>query len=146
MAPDPSAASRAAHRALQGRTALARRPGRVSAAFGRQSSSRFGTAVPRTGIEIATPRGTPVRAAHNGRVAYADTFTGFGRLVIVDHGRKAFSFYGYLDEINVRKRRGPGPRPPCRFEWRVSPRANRPCYFELRIDARPVNPIEWLKR
>jgi murein hydrolase activator len=119
--------------------------GRVAAAFGRQASSRFGTTVPRSGIEIAVPRGTQVRATHNGRVAYADTFSGFGRLVIVDHGQKAFSLYGYLDEINV-KRGEDLDRGHLIGSSGESPEGKPALYFELRIDARPVNPIEWLKR
>lgn len=119
--------------------------GRVAAAFGRQSSSRFGTAVPRSGIEIAVPRGTQVRASHNGRVAYADSFSGFGRLVIVDHGRKAYLLYGYLDEINV-KRGEDLDRGHLIGSSGESPEGRPAVYFELRIDARPVNPIEWLKR
>ena len=38
------------------------------------------------GIDIAAAEGVPVKAVHDGTVAYADVFTGFGRLVIVDHG------------------------------------------------------------
>ena len=34
-------------------------------------------------------------------VAFADQFTGYGNLVIVDHGERAFSLYGYLSAIQV---------------------------------------------
>jgi septal ring factor EnvC (AmiA/AmiB activator) len=119
--------------------------GRITRAFGRQASSRFGTTVPRTGIEVGASRRATVRAVHDGRVAFADTFTGFGRLVIVDHGRKAFSLYGYLDEIAVSRgdllERGQ----PIGASGE-SPDGRLGLYFELRIDARPVNPLEWLTR
>jgi septal ring factor EnvC (AmiA/AmiB activator) len=36
-------------------------------------------------------------------VAYADAFTGFGNLVIVDHGSQTFSLYGNLAGTEVRK-------------------------------------------
>lgn len=119
--------------------------GWVTAGFGRQVSSRFGTAVPRTGMEIGAAPKTVVRAVHDGRVAYADAFTGFGRLVILDHGNRAFSLYGYLDEIAVRKGDllEPGQTVGTSGE---SPEGRPALYFEMRIDARPVNPIEWLKR
>ena len=38
------------------------------------------------GINIAAPRGTPVRAAENGVVAYAgEELKGFGKLLLVKH-------------------------------------------------------------
>ncbi len=43
------------------------------------------------GIEIGAAEGSPAVAVHDGVVVYADQFTGFGNLVIVDHGAQAFS-------------------------------------------------------
>ena len=42
-----------------------------------------------------------VTAVHEGTVAYAAPFTGFGTLVIVDHGQSAFTLYGHLAEAVV---------------------------------------------
>src|SRR5688500_5915373 len=53
------------------------------------------------GIEIATAVGIPVRAVHEGTVAFADTFAGYGKLVIVDHGAQTFTLYGHLLDIPV---------------------------------------------
>ena len=101
--------------------------------------------MPRTGVEIGVPRGTPVQAIHEGRVAYAAPFAGFGRLVIVDHGRGAFSLYGHLSEMVVSK--GDDVERGRRVgSSGQSPEGASALYFELRVDARPVNPIEWLKR
>ena len=71
----------------------------------------------RNGIEIAAPDGTPVRAIHPGTVSYASPFTAFGNLVIVDHGRNAYSLYGYLASMAVdrwRVRRWRDRAGPCR--------------------------------
>jgi len=119
--------------------------GRVIGAFGRLGMSRFGTTVPRTGVEIAMPPGTPVQAIHEGQVAYAAPFAGFGRLVIVDHGRGAFSLYGHLSEIVVSKG-GAVERGRRLGASGQSPEGASALYFELRVDARPVNPLEWLTR
>jgi septal ring factor EnvC (AmiA/AmiB activator) len=119
--------------------------GSVEAAYGRQRSSRFGTAVARHGVDIAAPAGTVVSAIHEGRVAFAGAFAGFGRIVIVDHGGGAFSLYGHLDEVAVQKgvRVDRGTRV---GSVGLTPAGTPALYFELRIDARPVNPVEWLKR
>ncbi|MCU0256152.1 MAG: peptidoglycan DD-metalloendopeptidase family protein [Vicinamibacterales bacterium] len=119
--------------------------GRLVGGFGRRPSSRFGTAVSRNGIEIGATAGTPVRAVHEGRVAFAGEFAGLGRLVIVDHGRGAFSLYGYLDHLDV-QRGVTVDRGGVIGRSGRSPAGEAAVYFELRIDARPVNPLEWLTR
>jgi septal ring factor EnvC (AmiA/AmiB activator) len=119
--------------------------GRIVGTFGRLGMSRFGTTVPRTGVEIALRSGSPVVAIHEGRVAYAAPFAGFGRLVIVDHGRGAFSLYGHLSDIVVSKGEAVE-RGRSLGASGQSPEGTSALYFELRVDGRPVNPLEWLKR
>src|SRR4029450_4293966 len=67
--------------------------GLVGSTFGRQPSSRFGTSIVRNGIEVNCAEGTPARVVHEGVVAFAGQFTGYGNLVIVEHGARALSLY-----------------------------------------------------
>lgn len=53
------------------------------------------------GLEISGPAGASVRAAADGRVAFAHTHATYGRLVIVDHGGSFFTIYGGLGRIDV---------------------------------------------
>ena len=69
--------------------------GRIIGFFG-QPSNRLGGSAVRNGIEIAADEDTPVRAIHGGSVGFAGPFTGFGTLVILDHGGNGYSLYGYL--------------------------------------------------
>jgi septal ring factor EnvC (AmiA/AmiB activator) len=118
--------------------------GRVISPFGRSSMSRFGTAVTRNGIEIASPLRRTVAVVHEGRVAYAAPFTGYGNLVIVDHGAQIYTLYGYLSTIAVNKgdRVEKGGRV---GEVGVSPTGQAVLYFEVRVDGKPVDPLQWLK-
>ena len=70
--------------------------GDVVAPFGHHQQTRFGTTIIRNGIEISAAQGSLVTAVHEEQVAFADTFTGFGNLVILDHGGQSYSLYGYL--------------------------------------------------
>jgi len=96
------------------------------------------------GIEIAADEGANALAVHEGTVAFAGTFSGFGNLVILDHGSQTFSLYGDLLEIGVKKGahvdRG-------QAVGSVGPTASGASglYFELRIDGQPVDPLQWLK-
>lgn len=118
-------------------------PGAVSARFG-QSSGRLGGTAVRNGIEIAAPEGAPVRAVHDGTVGFAGPFTGFGTLVILEHGGENFSLYGYLAAAEVERgqrvdagavlgRVGQAPAGPAAL------------FFELRVDGLSTDPVQWLK-
>ena len=82
---------------------------------------------------------------HDGIVAFADTFTGFGKLVILDHGGQNFSVYGNLLDIGVEKdaRVDAGQR-----VGSVGPTVvgTAGLHFELRVDGQPVDPLQWLGR
>jgi septal ring factor EnvC (AmiA/AmiB activator) len=119
--------------------------GTVSGAFGRQVDRKFHTSVVSNGVRIAAAVATPVTAVHDGTVAYATAFTGFGKLVILDHGSVAFSLYGYLSDIDVvsgeRVSRGQ------RLGSVGTALDGEPSlYFEMRIDGKPVDPLQWLRR
>jgi septal ring factor EnvC (AmiA/AmiB activator) len=86
-----------------------------------------------------------VVAVYEGVVAYADAFTGFGNLVIVDHGSQTFSLYGNLAGIEVRK----GARVQAGQavgSVGLSPAGPAGLYFELRVDGQAVDPLQWLKK
>jgi murein hydrolase activator len=117
----------------------------VNATTGVRRSNRSASSLASTGIDINAAEGAPVAAVHEGVVAYADAFGGFGNLVIVDHGAQSFSLYGNLLEMSVAKGAriergdtvgtvGPAPAGPPEL------------HFELRIDGQSVDPLQWLRK
>ena len=119
-------------------------PGIVIQRFGRPPSGRAGAAS-NNGIELSLAEGQPVRAVHEGTVAFADQFTGYGNLVILDHGDGAFSLYGHLSSLAVAK----GDRVDAQATVGASgrnPSGNPALYFELRVDGKPVDPLQWLRK
>jgi len=115
--------------------------GRVARTF------RGGTpaALPFNGIEIAAAAGAPVSAVHDGEVAFSGPFTGFGHLIIVQHGSETFTLYGHLgaglvgkgERVTAGQVIGRAGQPPGSRDTRL--------YFELRVDGQPVNPLQWLR-
>ena len=69
--------------------------------FGRQKHEVFNATVFSTGIEIKAKAGAPVRAAESGRVVFLDWLTGYGRVMIVDHGSSFHTLYGHLQDAAV---------------------------------------------
>jgi murein hydrolase activator len=117
--------------------------GRIVGTFG-QSSNRLGGTAVRNGIEIATDEDIPVRAVHGGLVGYAGPFTGFGTLVILDHGSNGYSLYGYLASTSLQQ--GAAVETGAEVgRVGLAPAGPPTLYFEMRIDGRSVNPVQWLK-
>ena len=119
-------------------------PGRMLTPFG-QRGAGVARAPAQTGVQFAAEEGSPVRAVHDGTVVFVGPFTGYGNLVILDHGAQTFSVYGQLAEPQVE--RG------ARLErGQVIGAAGRilagipGMYFEMRVDGKPVDPLEWLKK
>ena len=98
----------------------------------------------RTGIDIGAAQNSPVMAVHGGTVNFANTFTGFGTLVILDHGDGYFSLYGYLAQTDL----SPGDHVEAGAvvgQVGLPPSGPPALYFEMRVDGRPVDPLQWLR-
>jgi septal ring factor EnvC (AmiA/AmiB activator) len=117
--------------------------GVLSQRFGRVT--RNGISLARNGIELSLAEGRPVHAVHEGTVAFADQFSGYANLVIVDHGNRSYSLYGHLSSVAVQKGDRVDASTTVGFTGR-NPAGNPSLYFELRIDGQPVDPLQWLKR
>ena len=118
--------------------------GKVNGPFGQPPTGRLGGSAIKNGIEIAATEDTPVRAVHGGSVGFADAFTGFGTLVILDHGGNNYSLYGYLASTSVKQ----GDRVESGAELGrvgLAPAGPPALYFEMRIDGKSVDPVQWLK-
>ena len=118
--------------------------GRMLTPFGRRGAS-VERAPAETGVQFAAEEGSAVHAVHDGTVAFAGPFTGYGNLVIVDHGAQTFSLYGQLTapqvERGARVERGNVVGTAGRILAGIPG-----MYFEMRVDGKPVDPLEWLKK
>ncbi len=54
------------------------------------------------GIDIANKEGTPVKATADGTVRIASWQGGYGRMVIIDHGRGYRTYYGHNSQLLVK--------------------------------------------
>ena len=65
--------------------------------------------------------------------------------MIVEHGDRAYSLYGYLLSIQVAKGDRIEAQAPLGMSGR-DPAGNPSLYFELRVDGKAVDPLQWLVR
>ena len=110
-------------------------------------TSRFGRRWRRhhDGIDLAAPRGTPIHAALAGRVAFAGWYYGYGRAVIIDHGKGMTTLYGHASTLlvvtgQVVERGALIARVGCTGAC-TGPHV----HFEVRVNGRAVNPLRYLQ-
>ena len=98
------------------------------------------------GVLIAAPAGTAIKAVADGTVVFADWMTGYGNILIVDHGNGYMSLYAHADGLlkdpGTPVRRGD----PVATVGTSGGQEMAALYFELRRNGAPVNPAGWLTR
>lgn len=58
------------------------------------------------GIDFAAPKGTPVKAASDGKVSFMGIKGGYGNLIEIDHGQGVKTRYGHLDSFSLDMKQG----------------------------------------
>lgn len=75
---------------------------RVSSRFGGRKHPVLKVHRHHSGVDLAAPKGTPIRAILEGHVVFADPYGGYGNLVVVKHKNEYTSHYGHCDQIKVK--------------------------------------------
>ncbi|MGE5246713.1 MAG: murein hydrolase activator EnvC family protein, partial [Verrucomicrobiota bacterium] len=113
--------------------------GKVVSRFGRQHDPTFDVTIENRGVEVEGRSGAVVKAVGRGEVAFAGAVSGFGNVLIVQHGSGLFSVYGKLDSFLVRqgqaveKGQAVGRLP-------ESPSGKSVLYLELRAGGTAIDP------
>jgi murein DD-endopeptidase MepM/ murein hydrolase activator NlpD len=94
------------------------------------------------GLEIRAPSGSVVRAVYAGRVAFADRYGPYGRIVIVDHGEHYYSVSGNLGSSDLRV--GDDVTAGQRIGTIGDDGQGAMLYFEIRHGTETIAPGAWL--
>ncbi|HLW47508.1 MAG TPA: peptidoglycan DD-metalloendopeptidase family protein [bacterium] len=115
--------------------------GPIASGFGWRIDPIFHRRALHTGIDIAAPWGTPVEAAQNGTVLYEGWMTGYGKVIVLDHGGGISTVYAHLSSYAVEPGqavvRGQVIARVGSTGWSTGPHL----HFEVRQDGQPVDPM-----
>ncbi|HLI64240.1 MAG TPA: M23 family metallopeptidase [Terriglobales bacterium] len=119
--------------------------GPITGAFGERIDPFNGEGAFHAGVDISCTYGQAVIAPADGVVTYADFYSGYGRMIQIDHGNGISTRYGHLsgfavtDGENVRRGQVIG-------YVGLSGRSTGPhLHYEVRIHDVPVNPHKFLR-
>lgn len=113
--------------------------GRITSGFG----SRWGSI--HTGIDIAVPSGTPVKASRGGTVTSAGWMNGYGYAVIIDHGDGYSTLYGHNSKLLVSVGEHVDAGQVIARSGSTGHSTGPHVHFEIRRSGKPINPLLGLK-
>lgn len=98
-----------------------------------------------TGVDLACPTGTPVRAADNGKVTFSGWHGSYGYCVIISHGNGLQTLYAHNSGL-VAKAGQTVEKGDTIAKVGETGRATGPhCHFEVRVNGNHANPWKYIK-
>ncbi|MGH8991942.1 MAG: murein hydrolase activator EnvC family protein [Acidimicrobiia bacterium] len=97
-----------------------------------------------TGIDIAARSGTPIAAAKEGEVIYADWLGGYGQLVAVDHGDSVVTLYAHQSKMAVAEGQMVTQGQTVGYVGTTGHSTGNHLHFEVRVDAEARDPRHYL--
>lgn len=99
-----------------------------------------------TGLDMAAPLGTPIYAAEAGTVILAQSWSGYGNTVIIDHGNGMWTLYGHIRQGGIKVEKGQTVKRGEKIA-EVGSTGNSTgnhVHFEVRLNDKAVNPNGYL--
>ena len=120
--------------------------GALIGGFGKARHREVAAEVFHNGIDIEAPVGEEVKAVEKGTVVFADHFSGYGKMVILDHGERYYTIYAHLSEILKRNGAAVKRGEILGRAGDSDSLAGATLYFEMRKDGRSIDPVPWFAK
>ncbi len=122
--------------------------GRITSPFGWRKHPIFNSRSFHSGVDIAGPFNGSVRASNSGKVIYSGWYGGYGKVVIIDHGRVSgvptTTLYAHLNSFAVGSGEYVSKGQTIGHEGTTGYSTGPHVHFEVRINGRPNNPLNYI--
>jgi len=115
--------------------------GTLKVGFGRWRHPELDTYYDSQGLEIEIGKEKPVSVVADGQVVFSNTFKGYGKLIIVDHGNEYYTLYARLSRLTKVVGDTLGRGDVVGFSGFSG---GERLYFEVRRGGTPLDPTAWL--
>lgn len=115
--------------------------GNITSRFGSRESIRDHS---HKGLDIAAKTGTPIKAAADGKIKYADTMSGYGNLIIIDHGNGITTYYGHCSKLYKKEGQKVKAGDVIAAVGNTGNSTGSHLHFEIRKNGVYVNPAKYL--
>lgn len=116
--------------------------GKISSYFGYRRI--YGSRSYHSGIDIAAPYGTAIKAADGGKVTFSGYRGNYGYLVIVTHDNGTQTYYGHCSSLLVSAGQRVYQGQTIARVGSTGRSTGNHCHFEVRIRGSSVNPLNYL--
>jgi len=99
-----------------------------------------------TGIDIADSKNTQVRATARGTVKFCGWMSGYGRLIIVDHGMGYETYYAHLNKILVKPDQNVLRGECVGFMGETGTSTGIHLHYEININGKAANPTRYFDK
>lgn len=120
--------------------------GAITSGYGWRSDPIHGTPRFHAGLDIANDRGTVIRSVAPGIVVRAETTSGYGRMVEIDHGYGILTRYAHCTTLRVRAGDEVDRGDFIATMGSTGKSTGPHLHFELRWEGEARDPLEWLPK
>jgi murein DD-endopeptidase MepM/ murein hydrolase activator NlpD len=119
--------------------------GPITGPFGARIDPFNGEGAFHAGVDISCHYGQSIMAPADGVVTYAGFYSGYGRMIIVDHGNGITTRYGHLSGFAVTEGQSLSKGEVIGYVGMSGRSTGAHLHYEVRIHDTPVNPHKYLR-
>jgi len=117
----------------------------VTSPFGWRNHPIFGIRRFHTGVDLAGRNHSAIKAADSGNVLYTGWYGGYGKVVIISHGKGMATLYAHLSKIAVNSGQNVSKGAVIGYEGTTGFSTGPHLHFEVRVNGKPNNPLNYVR-